>query len=581
LTRGGPDASLKWELATVRRGRIALSTSSLGPREAAQYNARILRPLAEFVRCEYGATALADVAAAGSLQANELDGRSIWISIDRLEKVLVAARARMASDDAFKSACVFRLAEAYGPIRYVMWATSPAAVYAAAGRTYKLVTTNGDVEILSNTRTSMHARLRRPIPISRLHCLLQQAQTAALPTIWGLPPALLREEGCVALGDDACVYRLQWFDVKRWLPLAAGLSGGLATAAALSSAHILTGAGAAAVTLLGLAVGSLYEQHHTGARNLRVGEEINLALKQLADEEAEARRELLELHQRQRDWARLLEDETRERTAAFQSAFDRIEELRRTRDTTLRGFSHDLNNPLSVLRANIVYLKEKQLDPEVNEVIDDFEQAATQIGKLLGELMKAVTGSMAARPVSPLRIEVAAITDRLRRRIRALVYGRDIRTSVFRTREAPEAITTDVLLFDRVVDNILTNAAKYTEIGSIIVEVDGTPSSLVIKVSDTGRGIAPEDLEQTFQPGAARGPNGHGVGLSVVVELLGQVGGRLEVMSRPAHGTTFWVHFPIEIPLQTDLPRPEGERRAEPYEQTLGRVLTIRRLKSA
>jgi signal transduction histidine kinase len=350
----------------------------------------------------------------------------------------------------------------------------------------------------------------------------------------------------------------------------------------LSSAHLLSGgAGAAAVALLGLAAGYIYEQHHTGARNLRVGEEINLALKELANEEAEARRELLDLHQRQRDWARMLEDETRERTVTFQQALDRIEELRRTRDSTLRGFSHDLNNPLSVLRANIVFLKEKALEPEVTEVIDDFEQAAAQIAKLLSELMKAVSGSIAARQVSPQRIEVATITDRLRRRIRALVYGRDIRTSVFRTREAPEAITTDALVFDRVVDNILTNAAKYTQIGSIIVEVDGTPSSLVIKVSDTGRGIAAEDLEQTFQPGAARGPNGYGVGLSVVVQLLGQVGGRLEVMSKPAHGTTFWVHFPIEIPAQTDLPRPDSEKRPEPYEQTLGRVLTIRRLKSA
>jgi signal transduction histidine kinase len=524
---------------------------------------------------------LAEVAGAGGFDPKELDGRSSWVAIERIEAVLAAARGRMPSDDVFKRASAHQLAEAYGPIRYVLWATSPGAVYAAAGRTYKLVTTNGDVTILAHTRTSMDARISRPVPVTRLHCLLQQAQTAALPTIWGLPPAMLREDGCVALGDPACVYHLRWFDVKRWLPSAIGLAGGVAAAMLLTGTHYVQAAGSASVALLGLSLGYIYELHHAGSRNVRVGEEINAALRQLADEEAEARRELLSLHQRQRDWARLLEEETTERAHAFQLVLERIGELQRARDTTLRGFSHDLNNPLAVLRANIQYLREKNNDAEVSEVLADFDQASAQISTLLSELMKAVTGSVAVMQLSPQRIDVGTITDRLRRRVRALVYGRDIRASVFRTREAPEAITMDALFFDRVLDNILTNAAKYTEIGSIVIELDGTPTSLVIKVSDTGRGIASEDLDRTFRPRGVHGPTGYGVGLSVVVQLLGQVGGRLEVMSKPAHGTTFWVHFPIEVPTRSDTPRDGGERAVEPYEQTLGRVLTIRRLKSA
>ena len=552
---------------------------STGPGASApQYNARILRSLGEFVRSEYGQAALAETASAGGFRADELDGRSLWVSLDRVEAVLTAARARMPSDDVFKKACVHKMADAYGPIRYVLWATSPAAVYAAAGRTYKLVTTNGEVTILSKTRTSMTARISRPAPVTRLHCVLQQMQTAALPTLWGLPPAMLREEGCVALGDGACTYHLRWFDVKRWLPSGAGLMGGVATASLLSGTHYFNAVASGAIALLGLAAGYIYELHNAGGRNVRVGEEINAALRQLADEEAEARRELLSLHQRQRDWARLLEDETTERARTFQQVLDGIDEHQRARDSTLQGFSHDLNNPLAVLRANIDYLRENRFEPDLTDLVADFDQAAAQIGRLLGELMKAVSGTMTAIQLSPQPIDVGTITDRLRRRVRALVYGRDIRSSVFRTREAPEAITTDPLLFDRVLDNILTNAAKYTEIGSIVVELDGTPTSLVIKVSDTGRGIAPEDLDRTFHPRGAQGPNGYGVGLSVVVQLLGQVGGRLEVMSKPAHGTTFWVHFPMEMKPRSNSP---PEKRPEPYEQTLGRVLTIRRLKSA
>src|SRR5690606_21507544 len=114
-----------------------------------------------------------------------------------------------------------------------------------------------------------------------------------------------------------------------------------------------------------------------------------------------------------------------------------------------------------------------------------------------------------------------------------------------------DRIETDPLIFERVIDNLCTNAAKYTERGSIVLELDGRPGFLVLKISDTGRGIAPERLEKIFaadsSPDAERAARSLGVGLSVVVTLMGQIGGRVEVMSKVGRGTTFWAHFPLEI----------------------------------
>ncbi|MBL8942387.1 MAG: ATP-binding protein, partial [Myxococcales bacterium] len=109
------------------------------------------------------------------------------------------------------------------------------------------------------------------------------------------------------------------------------------------------------------------------------------------------------------------------------------------------------------------------------------------------------------------------------------------------------------------VDNILTNAAKYTERGSIVVEVGGTPGYLLVKVSDTGRGIGPERLEQVMQTGGPdpNPPKGgsQGAGLGIVARLLDTLGGRLEIMSEPDQGTTLWVYIPTEPPERTDRPR--------------------------
>ena len=152
------------------------------------------------------------------------------------------------------------------------------------------------------------------------------------------------------------------------------------------------------------------------------------------------------------------------------------------------------------------------------------------------------------------------------------------------SRETPPRIETDLLLFDRVIDNLLTNAAKYTERGSIVIELDGKPGFLTVKVSDTGRGIEEDDVRKIFEPGGSvketRAKYSHGVGLSVVVRLLAQIGGKLEVMSLPGMGTTFWAHFPVEISKASEKAAPEDERVRDDDPDILSKVVTIHRGRS-
>ncbi len=126
-----------------------------------------------------------------------------------------------------------------------------------------------------------------------------------------------------------------------------------------------------------------------------------------------------------------------------------------------------------------------------------------------------------------------------------------------------------------------------------MVEVDGTPGYLVLKVSDTGCGIAADALDRIFEPGGSsprsRRGDSFGVGLSVVVQLLDQIGGRLEIMSRPSAGTTFWVYLPLVARNERSSTLPEAATasggaalavgpRDYSSRAALGRVVTIRRL---
>ena len=154
-----------------------------------------------------------------------------------------------------------------------------------------------------------------------------------------------------------------------------------------------------------------------------------------------------------------------------------------------------------------------------------------------------------------------------------------MRTTAFATREVPDHLEIDPLALDRIIDNLLTNAVKYTDRGSIVIELDGTPGHLVIKVSDTGRGIEPDAVGGIFQAGGStldsRRGDSFGVGLSVVVQLLQQIGGRLEVMSKPASGTTFWVYLPVRR-APPRLPGPRSTRSRESTDEALRRVVRVR-----
>jgi len=558
--------------------------TSLAAAKVPQINVRVFQPLVRYLRERVSEGAQQSAVAAAELDATALDGRSLWITVTQAEALLKVAREYFDDDDSFREACGYKLAEGYGALRFVLWATSPRAVYRQAVRTQHLACNYAVSEVVSSNRTMSQIRYRATTTESRLLCLSRQAALNALPTLFGLPPAYTREDACISRGDAYCEYHLRWYDQKRWYPLAIGLASGMGLFAALSSWSQGGEIGAIALPLLGASLGYIFENQRTGAANLAVREEVTEALRELAREETEARQELLELQERQRDWTRRLEVDSAERSAQMQRVADSLHQLQEQRDTRIRGYSHDLRNPLTVIQSAVEYFRPYGGE-EGLAVLADLDAAIDQMRRLLEDLMKMVTQRSPMAQLAPQRLEVAPLTDRLRRRLRALVQGKDIRATVFKTREAPEHIDADPVLFDRVVDNLLTNAAKYTEHGSIVVEVDGTTEFFTLKVSDTGRGIPSEQIERAFSPEGSdrtlRANDSYGVGLSVVVELLGQVGGRLEVMSKPASGTTFWVHFPLTPPLRVSPKPAEAERPIENYKDVLLRVVTIRKTKAS
>jgi signal transduction histidine kinase len=549
-------------------------------------NLRVLQPLVRYLAHHFGPEVIARVAAVAGLSEQAFDGSSRWISHAQFEATLGAARQLIADDETFTAACAYKLGEAYGPFRFVLWAASLQTTYEQGARNMRMISAISEYKVTREGRTGLHIEYTSTRPESRLMCLSRLGQMTRIPTIWGYPAAQVIEDSCIGRGDKKCVYRVRLYERRRWRTILGGLGAGVAAAVATHfGVGLPPGYELASLPALGLLLGTVFELHRTNRANLGVVEEINEGLRQLAREDASARQELLALHHRERDWTRLMEEQVAERAAAHRGVLARIQELQEARMVTLRGFSHDLRNPLVVLRMNAQYLQENRrlLDGDGQSAVDDIGRAVDRMQRLLGDLMEwAGTPGEGFVQLAPQRLQVPHLTERIRRQLRAYVHGRDIRVSVFSTREAPETIETDLVVFDRVLDNLLTNAAKYTERGSIVVEVGGMPGFLTIKLSDSGRGIREDQLDRIFRAGgseaASRQSGSYGIGLSIVVQLLAQVGGRLDVMSKPGIGTTFWIHLPVSPPA----PRESGEVRSSSTppsasDDPLRNVVTIRK----
>ena len=572
------------QLSPVRARGKGGSSDLVAPLPGADYNLRILWTLARWIEDHGGPGALERLTAGTGVSPDAFDRKSEWVSLVTFETLLARARATMPDDDTFMRACAYRFQDAYGAIRYVLWAASPGAVYALGVKSYHLVSTVGKPSIAAQERTHFHMRIASDgRTISRLTCLLRQAQCMALPTLWGLPAGHLKEEACIAHGDATCELHFRWYLGRSWIRVLAGATAFGGMGLLLARLGVTSTPGPWFLALLGASFGYVLEGLRTERINKATREGVMDALRALAIDESEARLEVLELGRRQKEWTRLVEEQVNERTEALASVVQGMQGLQEERVSRVLGFSHDLRNPLQILQfaAETVRVhNESRPDPELQMLTSDMDGAVTQMKRMLSDLVTTASGQRGlVLPLAPERIEITELTERLRRRLRALVFGRDVRSTVFSTREAPEAVEVDPLLLDRIVDNLLTNAAKYTERGSIIVALEGKPGFLIIKVSDTGRGIDPDQLKGSFAPGgsdpAARAGDSFGVGLSIVVQLLDQIGGRLEVMSTLDLGTTFWVHLPIRAAAAPDGPRRLPGKKND--EEALSRVVYIRK----
>jgi two-component system sensor histidine kinase BaeS len=264
---------------------------------------------------------------------------------------------------------------------------------------------------------------------------------------------------------------------------------------------------------------------------------------------------------------------TMDRLAA---ALRRQEEVRRA---TAADVSHELRGALVGVFTRIDALQDGLVDDE-HTMFAQLERDARRLRRLVYDVHRLTE---AQRPALFIDKSPIALDDLVRDRVAAQAEQFRARSISVTHAVAPARVIGDPERLGQVLDNLLSNALRYTDPGGrVVVSLDAHDGDATIAVADSGIGIAPEYLARVFDrfwraPGArARAAEGSGVGLALVSELIRAHGGAVEVSSRPGDGSSFWVRLPLaDEPADRAAPQAElapGTGAREPRRRRVARA---------
>ena len=265
--------------------------------------------------------------------------------------------------------------------------------------------------------------------------------------------------------------------------------------------------------------------------------------------EREAAQKLYELNE-------ILEQRVMERTLELEDALSAAERANASKSRFVAAASHDLLQPLSAAKLFMASLSDKIETPNEQAVLAKAETAlgaAEQIIDALLNISKLETDGLSfdIRPVA-----LREIFDPLRDEMEMLAAQKGL---VLRIVDSSHVVESDPSYLRRIVQNLLTNAIRYTETGRVIVGARRNGDSVRIEVWDTGPGIAEEDQNTIFEEfrrldTKASNNDGLGLGLAIVERACARLGHPLGLWSEPGRGSCFMLNVPLARQAQLHMP---------------------------
>lgn len=249
----------------------------------------------------------------------------------------------------------------------------------------------------------------------------------------------------------------------------------------------------------------------------------------------------------------------------LEAANEEIQRIMNQRERLLLTITHDIKAPAASISGFIDLMKEYVTEAQGMECLQNIKNSAAHLSRLVASLLdyhQLENGLMKVQPVSfsPAQLVKESVEGmRLRAKEKGLSISYEMTMGM--KKEANQENETDKELFladafriRQILDNLVSNAIKYTDHGSVNIEARVSKImgklTLTLSVQDTGKGMTDEEKQKVFQAftrlKSAQGIEGTGLGLSITQELVSLLGGEILLRSTLGKGSCFIVTLPIE-----------------------------------
>lgn len=239
---------------------------------------------------------------------------------------------------------------------------------------------------------------------------------------------------------------------------------------------------------------------------------------------------------------------------------ERAQELSRSnryKSEFLANMSHELRTPLNsslILAKLLADNRDGNLSEEQVRFAQTIQSAGNDLLMLINDILDLSKIESGKIELQPEDVQVVPLLDGLLQTLQPLAEQKGLRLSSQVDAGVPASLRTDAQRLGQILKNLLANALKFTEHGSVQLRVTRAPGGFVrFDVSDTGIGIGSEQHEAIFEAfrqadgSTHRKYGGTGLGLSIARDLARRMGGDITVQSDPGQGSTFSLTSPVQL----------------------------------
>jgi len=245
--------------------------------------------------------------------------------------------------------------------------------------------------------------------------------------------------------------------------------------------------------------------------------------------------------------------ERRQMEEALREAKENAEQAAAARASFVANMSHEIRTPMNSILGFTDVLLDGELAADQRRHLDTIRSAGRALLRLLNEILDTAKLEKGAVELEQNDYNLLSLIDELSSTLAANARAKGLHVDIHYDPALPTCLRGDELRVRQVLTNLLDNAIKFTQQGSVTLRADLDDGQLHFSVKDTGIGIAPDRLAAIFEPftqadaSMTRRFGGTGLGTTISKQLVELMGGRIWAESAPGQGTTFHVVLPLVL----------------------------------